>query len=275
MVKTSLERRLIAAEDSQRELERALAESKATIQRLESDRRWLSEREEREREERQRLESSWEQERVCLEPMLFDLDPANPKIDIKTLLKENLASTNRTLRANVLDLQAKCGDLQDDHSALKRTSTSTITTQASNITSLQRRVDMLTHELSQSQQLAADRGSKINALKEQIDELEADKESNAGARVADEQWKVVRDELQRQATQLRTSETLNARLSSEIQKYRSRNQSIEVLREEKRDLEKKLTRMEEVKERAARLEGELQAARTEREGWCVEFHFGG
>jgi mitotic spindle assembly checkpoint protein MAD1 len=64
MQKSGLERRLLAAEETQRELERALAESKATIQRLESDRRWLAEREQQERQERERLESSWEVERV-------------------------------------------------------------------------------------------------------------------------------------------------------------------------------------------------------------------
>ena len=64
MLKSGLERRLLAAEETHRELERALTESKATIQRLESDRRWLAEREQQEREERERLESSWEAERV-------------------------------------------------------------------------------------------------------------------------------------------------------------------------------------------------------------------
>lgn len=62
--KTSAERRLIAAEETQRELERELSQAKATISRLEADRRWLSEREQHEREERQQLESAWEAERV-------------------------------------------------------------------------------------------------------------------------------------------------------------------------------------------------------------------
>lgn len=62
--KTSTERRLLAAEETQRELERELSQAKATIARLESDRRWLSEREEQEREEKQRLEDVWSTERV-------------------------------------------------------------------------------------------------------------------------------------------------------------------------------------------------------------------
>jgi len=62
--KTSIERRLLAAEESQRELERELSQAKANIARLESDRRWLAEREQQEKEERHTLEEAWNQERV-------------------------------------------------------------------------------------------------------------------------------------------------------------------------------------------------------------------
>jgi hypothetical protein len=64
MMKSALERRLIAAEDKRRELESALREKDIVIERLESDRRWLSERETEEREERERMEEEWEEERV-------------------------------------------------------------------------------------------------------------------------------------------------------------------------------------------------------------------
>ena len=66
MLKTSLERRLLIAEDTQRELEFALTDAKATIERLEGDRRWLAEREQQEREEKEQLEKKWEDERVSL-----------------------------------------------------------------------------------------------------------------------------------------------------------------------------------------------------------------
>lgn len=64
MLKTSTERRLIAAEESQRALERELSEAKTSIAQLESDRRWLAEREQQEKDERQRLEGIWETERA-------------------------------------------------------------------------------------------------------------------------------------------------------------------------------------------------------------------
>jgi mitotic spindle assembly checkpoint protein MAD1 len=44
-------------------------------------------------------------------------------------------------------------------------------------------------------------------------------------------------------------------------KLRARDQNIEILCEEKRDLERKLARLEEYKERATRLQGELEAAK--------------
>lgn len=69
--KTSIERRLLATEESQRELERELSQAKANIARLESDRRWLAEREQQEREERQSFEEAWNKERVSLCTPLF------------------------------------------------------------------------------------------------------------------------------------------------------------------------------------------------------------
>ena len=64
MLKTGLERRLLAAEETQRELERVIADKDRVIERLESDRRWLAEREQTERSERESLEAAWETERV-------------------------------------------------------------------------------------------------------------------------------------------------------------------------------------------------------------------
>ena len=68
---------------------------------------------------------------------------------------------------------------------------------------------------------------------------------------------------------MRTLEATNARLSAENAALRERHASIEVLREQKRALERKAQGAEELREKVFRLEAELDAARRERKTWYV------
>lgn len=127
---------------------------------------------------------------------------------------------------------------------------------------------LLEEELTHADTTSRERMMTINALREQIDQLEESR-ANSSISMDNTQWAVVRDELKTQTEELRSAKTLNARLTSELNKLRVRNQNVEILREEKRDLERKLARLEEFKERASRLQGELEAAKSEREAWYV------
>ncbi len=62
---TSLERQLASLQTSKVELEAKLRDKDAVIERLESDRRWLAEREKEEREEKERERVEREEEKVC------------------------------------------------------------------------------------------------------------------------------------------------------------------------------------------------------------------
>jgi mitotic spindle assembly checkpoint protein MAD1 len=85
----------------------------------------------------------------------------------------------------------------------------------------------------------------------------------------DSDWKVVRDELTRQASYLRNLESSNARMSGELVQFRQRNESIEVLKEQKRDLERKVATTDALRQSVSKLEAEVEAARKEREEWCA------
>lgn len=149
---------------------------------------------------------------------------------------------------------------------MKRTSESTIATLTSNLSGAERRNALLQEELEHAQASARERGGTINALREELEQLEESRANTSTSMAMDnEQWAVVRAEL----TQLRSTMALNTRLTAEVSKLRSRNQNVEILREEKRDLERKLARLEEYKERASKLQGELEAAKMERESWYV------
>lgn len=66
MAQASLERQLVAAQTAKTDLEAKLREKEVLIDRLEGDRRWLAEREEKEREEKEHERAEREEAKVSL-----------------------------------------------------------------------------------------------------------------------------------------------------------------------------------------------------------------
>ncbi|KAH6894831.1 hypothetical protein BKA70DRAFT_793346 [Coprinopsis sp. MPI-PUGE-AT-0042] len=240
----NLERQLLAAQTTTSELETKLREKELLIERLERDRRYFADREKEEREEKER------------EREVYDQAKRKTDTDI------------RTLRTSLTALREEFADLQDTHSALSRSTSQTIASQKSQLTTLNHRVELLKHELSQSQQTADERSRILANLQAQYDELVSQQDGLMQFEAEQEGMGVVREELHRQAQCLGTLEAKNVKLTSELSYLRERNQSIEVLREEKRGLETKLVGLDELKEKVVRLEAEVEAGRLEREAWA-------
>jgi hypothetical protein len=80
---------------------------------------------------------------------------------------------------------------------------------------------------------------------------------------------VLRAELTRQAEHSRQLEAAHSRAMAELNTLRERHTAMEVLREEKRALERRAAAADELRETVVRLEAEVEAARAEREAWCV------
>jgi len=72
---------------------------------------------------------------------------------------------------------------------------------------------------------------------------------------------------------MRALETTNMRLNAELGMYKDRHSNIEVLREEKHALERKVEVMEELRERVVSLEAQVEVARQERQEWLVSHFF--
>ncbi|KAH6894866.1 hypothetical protein BKA70DRAFT_793921 [Coprinopsis sp. MPI-PUGE-AT-0042] len=240
----NLERQLLAAQTTASELETKLREKELLIERLERDRRYFADREKEEREEKEREREAYDQ--------------AKRKTDTDI----------RTLRTSLTALREEFADLQDTHSALSRSTSQTIASQKSQLTTLSHRVELLEHELSQSQHIADERSRILANLQAQYDELISQQDRLMQFEAEQEGMGVVREELHRQAGYLRALEAKNVKLTSELSYLRERNQSIEVLREEKRGLETKLVGLDELKEKVVRLEAEVEAGRLEREAWA-------
>ena len=160
-------------------------------------------------------------------------------------------------------------DLQDAHLALSRSTNQTITSQRTQITTLTHQNSLLQDELAQLRVTAEERGATVEELQSQFDELSANQETLMRRVSEEENMSVVREELHRQANYLRTLESTNAKLTSELTVLRERQTSVEVLREQKRGLEKRVQVLEELRTKVVKLEAEVEAGRREREDWYL------
>jgi mitotic spindle assembly checkpoint protein MAD1 len=127
----------------------------------------------------------------------------------------------------------------------------------------------LRDELTQLRITAEKRGATLEELQSQFDELSASQDTLMRRVSEEENMGVVREELHRQANYLRTLESTNTKLTSELSVLRERQMSVEVLKEEKRGLEKKVQVLEEFRTKVVRLEAEVEAGRREREEWYL------
>lgn len=175
----------------------------------------------------------------------------------------------RTLRNSLSALREEHADLQDSHSSLSRNTTQTIASQKSQITTLTYQSSLLEEELQSIKQVAEDRRITISKLHEQLDELNSTQDSRTRSGAEEENMTVIREELHRQADYLRTLESTNVKLTSELTILRERHTSIEVLKEERRGLEQKVRVFEELREKVVKLEAEVEAGRQERKAWRV------
>ncbi|EJD55527.1 hypothetical protein AURDEDRAFT_109823 [Auricularia subglabra TFB-10046 SS5] len=246
MAVQSLEKRVLAAEESARKLEDELRKKDAQIDSLESDRRWLADREREERETKERERAQWREDKANLEEQL----------------REH-RTTGDTAREEL-------EELQDAHIAQQRKYKNTQAKYESQISISSRKIDMLEAQLRAATTEAEKKGAEVGRLQGQLDDALA-KRAEENRRLQEEQnWTVIREELHRQAQHTRKLEAENARMISDIRVLRTRAETAEVLREEKLSLEKKLRNAEQYRDQVARLQAEVDAARTERAKWAEQ-----
>lgn len=249
MQHSSLERQLAALQLSKGELEAKLRERDVAIERLESDRRWLADREKAEKDEKERERQEREDE------------------------KRKSDRDIRALRNSYMALKEQHADLQDNHADLTRQTSQTIASQKAEIATLSHQVSALEDSLAELRRVSDQKSHAFEQLQAQFDELSEAQDANASSNAAkvkaeDDNWGIVREELHRQANHSRKVEAENAKMNAELVILRQRHASVEVLREQKRELERKLVDVDQLKEKAVKLEAELDAARREREEWA-------
>lgn len=192
-----------------------------------------------------------------------------PSLECEVVTQRKSDSDIRALRNSYIALREQNADLEDAHSALSRGTTHTIASQRSEIAALQQQVEVLQEELAGFRKVADERSHAYDELQEQFEELSFAQANASHREVEDESWSVVREELHRQADHVRKIEAENTKMNTELTTLRQRHANIEVLKEQKRDLERKAKAAEELREKVVKLEAELDAAWKEREEWYV------
>ncbi|KAH7921342.1 hypothetical protein BV22DRAFT_1096636 [Leucogyrophana mollusca] len=231
---SSLQRSLLAAEAAKMEAETKLREREIAVERLERDRRWLAEREKEEREGREREVAEREEERLKTDAEL-----------------RALRGTLSALRDQHAESDDALSSLQHAHAQLLASHKSTLA------------------RLEEHTALASERAAAIQALQAQLDASTAashdpqppQSPSHTQSQTQSEDWHTISQELHRQTAHLRTLEAANARLTTELARYKQRHESVQVLREEKRALERKVAVVDTLRGEVARLELELQEAK--------------
>ncbi|KAI0031025.1 MAD-domain-containing protein [Vararia minispora EC-137] len=244
MSQAALERRLLAAEMAKGELERKLIEKDAQVDRLEADRRWLAEREEQEKAEK-------ETERAL-------------HVEEKAKTDHEL----RELRRMYMTLRDEHAELRDEHAALERTTSQALSVHKNESSSLRLQVAQLERELSDALALAEQRSAAVEEVRAQMDDLSFVQSGSPRGESDTAKWNVIHNEVQSVVEHSKAVERENARMKAELERLREKRTNVEILREEKIALERKLRGVEELRTQVGKLEGELAAARRERAEWA-------
>ncbi|KAL1738965.1 hypothetical protein HDZ31DRAFT_12834, partial [Schizophyllum fasciatum] len=229
IAQSSLERQVVSLQATKNELENKLRDRDAEIERLETERRFLADREAEEKGARQSSHTQWEVE------------------------KRNLHNTLKSLRAAYETLQEEHTDLTDANDRMRRKNASEQDTLRLEVTRLSQHLEHLSQELDEYKAVSDDRAHRIAEL----EAAAASASNSAPATTADRSSDdIITAELARQTTYIATLERRNERMAAEVDALRARHASVEVLREENRSLQKKLRAVDELREALGQAEAE-------------------
>ncbi|GJJ14107.1 hypothetical protein Clacol_008364 [Clathrus columnatus] len=236
MERSSFERKILALESERKGLEVKLGMKDREIARLENDKRWLAERETEERSEKETLRKDAENER------------------------KQAAAALSALRSQLAIQTEEHAQLQQDFSSLKRTTSQTINEQKIHLLDVTRQAAEFEEEIKQLKEALEERDEMVYILRSELDgkdtssTLEAPPDINTNSDT--QGWKVIQEELHRQASYIQKTSTENLKLKAEVASLKERHESIQVLREEKRQMEGRLRNMDDLRRQVVELGSE-------------------
>lgn len=170
-----------------------------------------------------------------------------------------------TLGQNLSESQESYSTLEESYRSLEHRASQTEARLASNIsneTALQSRLDATTHSLTEAR-------TTITALENKITSLESSLTSSQNVPDLTSTESVIRSELTRQVSHLKSLEARNARLLRENSVLKARDVDIDLLKEDKKTLEAKLKPVQQMRMDLVNAEMEVQSLLREKEEWAL------
>ncbi|ELU40577.1 MAD domain-containing protein [Rhizoctonia solani AG-1 IA] len=233
MSKNLWERRVVLANERISQLEAQIIERDAAHARLQAENGRLVEKEKAAREAKASLETN------------------------VTKLKEDAAASTAAWATKLRKLTDSNAEFQDAKEELANT----VQSLESKVSLLERKLSTTESELEASQTQLTIRQNLTNALRDQLDEALSEnktlKANSSGANAGrDKEWTVIKDELARQTSHITQLTRHNAQLTRQLQAQ----QNAEILAEENRSLQTKVTELNAEVQRMAKTEAELRVA---------------
>ncbi|GAA5910674.1 hypothetical protein JCM5296_001688 [Sporobolomyces johnsonii] len=240
-LKHTSERQKLEASLASEKQQAQLAESAARIDKLERHRSVLLARERETAEREQARQSEVDGGRAALEK------------EVRTL-RQQLAA----VKDEHIDLQASFTDLE--HSANQANASANA--HKATAKALQDEVDRLGEELEASVQETVQEQKRRIAVEAELEQERLRKRESPDA-------ELIREELHRQVTTLKTLEKENGKLQRKLDTYERQHANVEVLKETNRSLEKKVKGVEDLRQQVAVQAMELEMLKREKSEWSA------
>lgn len=255
MAKSTLERRVVDAEQARKLAETDLAKIKAEKVKVENDRRYFSEREKELEEELEKERAEHEEERVSLRASFVNWG-ANLR---RCFQNANTLETKR-LRAALERLQKQYNEdtaSQDQFIEAARTATREVQAAKSKASLLEQQNEHLRGESERLRSIQHEDQEQCRVLQDQLDQKSQGRLSENDWGEVEQQWEVLKNQLSKQTQLIRTLEESNSKMRAELLVLRERKMNVEVLKEEKRVLESKVRDADDLRQRVGLLESQL------------------
>ncbi|GAA5848212.1 hypothetical protein JCM9279_000980 [Rhodotorula babjevae] len=176
------------------------------------------------------------------------------------------------LEGEVRALRAEIGQLKDDHADLQESFTDlehAATQAVAKANDRQKRAELLEAEMLRLRTEADQYLEAASSEKKRRVAVETELERERARAKESDDSHVIREELHRQVTTLRTLEKENGKLQRRVETYERQHANVELLKETNRALEKKVKAAEALRSQLSQYEVELEVLRREKADWAA------
>lgn len=186
---------------------------------------------------------------------------ANEKLDAERKLR-TLQEQNRSLQEDAEEAQSELSSLERQSQHQLKELEGKCSTLQSAFDDLRIDLDSKVGELRIVQQKLAQREAQVGELESEVIRLKAQNGDT-------DTLAVIKRELTEQVTHIRKLEATNREQQAELKQFRKQHKAVEVVEEEKRVLESKISRMKDLERQLGEAEMRIEDLQNERQSWTA------